>query len=115
MDKLYHSIREVASLLGEPEPTLRFWESEFPDLISPRRNDRGVRFYSGADIENVRLVYYLLREKKLTLDGARQQLKNNKAEVEKKAKLIKHLKNIRGQLKELGDCLDMVDKQKHFG
>ncbi|MDR0744252.1 MAG: MerR family transcriptional regulator, partial [Tannerella sp.] len=64
--KMFYSIREVASDLDENESTLRYWEGEFRDVISPRRNDRGVRFYSEKDVNDVRLIKYLIRDCGLT-------------------------------------------------
>ena len=108
--KLYYSIKEVAASLGEPESTLRYWEDEFPDVISPNRNDRGVRFYKDSDIENVRMVRYLIRDCGLTLDGVRKKLKNNKDATIKKAKVILRLKNIKAELKAFSEALGEADK-----
>ena len=109
--KMYFSIKEVASLLSESEPTLRYWEGEFQDVISPNRNERGVRFYSERDIEDIRLVKYLVRDCGLTLEGARKKLKNNKDSAERQAKIVSHLKNIRAEAKALGEALDKIEKK----
>lgn len=112
--KMYYSIKEVASLLGEAEHTLRYWEGEFQDVISPRRNNNGVRFYTEKDIEDVQLIKYLIRDCRLTLEGARKKLKNNKEVAVRQAKVINHLKNIRTELKVLSDAMDEVEKMKRF-
>ena len=111
MTKLYYSIKEVSEQLDESEPTLRYWEGEFQDVISPNRNERGVRFYSEKDIENIRLVKYLIRDCGLTLEGARKKLKNNKDSAERQAKIVNHLKNIRAEAKALGEALDKIEKK----
>jgi DNA-binding transcriptional MerR regulator len=111
--KMFYSIKEVAIVLEESEPTLRYWEKEFQDVISPRRNERGVRFYSEKDIHDVRLIKYLIRDCGLTFEGARKRLKNNKESAVKQAKVMQHLKQIREELKALNEALDEVEKRKY--
>ena len=113
-NKIYFSIKEVASLLKEAESTLRYWEKEFQDVISPKRNDGGVRFYSEKDIEDVRLVKYLIRDCGLTLEGVRKRLKNSKDSTLRQVKAIRHLKNIRAEIKALGEAMDEADKIKRL-
>jgi DNA-binding transcriptional MerR regulator len=104
--KIYFSIREVSEMVGEVESTLRYWEGEFQDIISPKRNEGGTRFYAEKDIDDIRLVQFLLRDRKLTIEGARKILKNNKEPAAKQAKLMKHLRHIHGELKELLKSFD---------
>ena len=75
--KLYYSIAEVADMFGVNASLLRFWEKEFPQ-ISPRTTGRGIRQYRKEDVETIGLIYHLVKEKGLTLPGARQRLKDNK-------------------------------------
>ena len=110
-EKKTFSIREVADLLKENEHTLRYWESEFPELIEPRRHKRGVRAYQESDIDDLRLVKYLVRDCGLTLDGARKKLKNNKEEEVKKAKIMHRLRSIREELKGLRDAMREAERQ----
>ena len=115
-EKLYYSIKEVSELLKEPESTLRYWEKVFPEFIHPSRKDQGlgvktgVRYYSEKDVEDVRLIQYLLRDCGLTLDGAHLRLKNNLEGAAKHAKLLFRLKNIKADLKALGEAMDHVAK-----
>ncbi|MBQ3950545.1 MAG: MerR family transcriptional regulator [Bacteroidales bacterium] len=76
--KLYYSIGEVAEMLGVNTSMLRFWETEFKEL-RPAKNKRGTRSYTQQDIDLLRRIHYLTKECGLTLDGARQQLKSDKA------------------------------------
>ena len=76
--KLYYSISEVADMFHVSETLLRYWEREFPTFITPRKSGRQIRQYTEENIEQVRLVYHLVKEKGMTLQGARQTLKNNK-------------------------------------
>ncbi|MDR2148477.1 MAG: MerR family transcriptional regulator [Tannerella sp.] len=110
MEKMYYSIRETAEIVGEAESTLRYWESEFQDIISPKRNEGGTRFYAEKDMEDVRLVQFLLRDQKLTLDGARNALKNNRDDAVKQAKMMWHLQRIRSELLALRKAFDEAEK-----
>lgn len=113
--KMYYSIKEVASLLGEAEHTLRYWEGEFQDVISPRRNERGVRFYTEKDIEDIQLIKHLIRDRRLTLEGVRKKLKNNKDVTARQAKVVYRLRNIRAELKALGEAMDEAEKMNGMG
>ncbi|MDR0349320.1 MAG: MerR family transcriptional regulator [Tannerella sp.] len=110
--KVFYSIREVARQFGLNESTLRFWEKEFEE-ISPRKNEKGTRYYGKEDIEMIRLIYHLVRERGLTLAGARQKLKENKdlainqAEISNRLKIIRHeLVSLIDAIKELGDNIE---------
>jgi DNA-binding transcriptional MerR regulator len=107
-----YSIKKVASTLEETESTLRYWEGEFPDVISPRRNKRGVRSYSEKDMDDIRLIKYLIRDCGLTLEGVRKRLKNNRESAEKHAKVVAYLKNIRTGLKSIQKALDEAEKTR---
>ena len=110
--KLFYSIKEVASLLNEPESTLRYWEYEFPEIIKPTRNERGVRFYKESDIDDVRKIHYLIRDCRLTLDGVRKKLKTDYESVEKQAKVVIKLKKIKTELKGLIDAFNKAEKMQ---
>jgi len=105
-EKRYYSIKEVAQMVGASEPTLRYWESVFPDTITPRRNEHGARFFTEHDIDNVRLVKHLLRDCKLTIEGARKRLENDMEEAKRNAKLLTRLRNIRKTLRELQHAME---------
>ena len=76
MSKLYHSISEVSNILGLKQYVLRYWETEFPS-IKPDKNRAGNRVYKKKDIDNFKIIQKLLHEKKYTIKGARQYLKDN--------------------------------------
>ena len=71
--KLYYSVSEVAQMLGVSESLLRFWEKEFPQ-ITPKKAGRGIRQYRKEDIDTLKLIYHLVKEQGMTLQGARQRL-----------------------------------------
>ncbi|MDE7145724.1 MAG: MerR family transcriptional regulator, partial [Duncaniella sp.] len=63
-EKKYYKIREVAEMLGIPASTLRFWEKQFT-IIKPHRNEKVTRFYTPKDVETIRMVHFLVKEKGL--------------------------------------------------
>lgn len=75
-DKMYYTISEIAEMFNVNQSLIRFWETEFPRFIKPKRNKRGVRYYTPNDIENIRKILYLVKEKKYTLKGAKAALKD---------------------------------------
>ena len=108
----YYTIGDVAEDFGVNESTLRYWEDEF-DIITPRRSSRGVRFYNQEDIDNVRLVYYLLKEKGLTLAGAKKQLRENRSGVIRSNEIISRLKSVREELCGIRNELAKIDVSGH--
>lgn len=106
--KLYFSIREVAEMFNVRESTLRFWEKEF-ETIRPKTNAKGVRFYKQDDIEAVRLIHYLVKERGMTLAGARQKLKDNKDNTIKQGEIVHKLKLIKEELLSLKAAFDAID------
>lgn len=103
LDKKYYKISEVAELLDLPASTLRFWESRF-SIIKPKRNDKGTRFYTPADIEKLRMVTYLVKEKGLKLEAAEEQIRHNHSGVSRHSKAVERLHNIRATLQSLLDA-----------
>ncbi|MEY8706483.1 MerR family transcriptional regulator [Bacteroides faecichinchillae] len=106
--KLYYSIAEVADMFGVNPSLLRFWEKEFPQ-ISPRTSGRGVRQYRKEDVETIGLIYHLVKEKGMTLPGARQRLKVNKETTIKNYEIINRLKGIKEELLAIKRELDGRD------
>ena len=105
--KLYYSIGEVARMFNVNESLLRYWEKEFP-MISPKKAGGNIRQYRKEDIENIRLVYHLVKVKGMTLQGARQRLKVNKEKTIQTAEVISRLKDIREELVKLRKSLDYL-------
>lgn len=103
--KLYYSIAEVADMFGVNPSLLRFWEKEFPQ-ISPRTSGRGVRQYRKEDVETIGLIYHLVKEKGMTLLGARQRLKDNKETTIRNYEIVSRLKEIKEELLAIKRELD---------
>ena len=97
--KLYYPIGTVAEMFKVNQSLIRFWENEF-DILKPRKNGKGDRLFRPEDVKNLKLIYHLLRERKYTIEGAKEFLKNSKKADEKFA-LIESLKKIKSFLLEL--------------
>ncbi len=104
IEKLYYSIGEVAELFNVAPSLIRFWESEF-DIIKPKKNRKGNRQFTKEDIDNVRTIYHLVKEKGFTLNGAKDMLKNDVQGVKDKMEMIDSLKKIRKFLTDLSQEL----------
>ena len=103
--KLYYSIGEVAEMFGVNESLLRFWEREFPQL-NPQKAGRGIRQYRKEDIETLKLIYYLVKERGMTLPGARQRMKDRRESTLRNFETVERLKAIREELIGMRDALD---------
>ena len=107
LTKNYYKIGEVAEILGIPASTLRFWEKEFT-IIKPKRNSKNTRFYTPEDVETIKMVYYLVKEKGLKLDAAQQQIRVNRHNVSQRSEVINRLKSVRNQLQDLLDAINKI-------
>ncbi len=83
---------------------IRFWENEF-DILKPRKNKKGNRLFTKADIENLKIIYHLVKERKFTLDGAKKKLKDNKSDTIQQIEMVNSLKKIRSFLLEMKEGL----------
>ncbi len=93
-NKLYYSIGEVSEILGVNASLIRFWEKEF-SIINPKKNKKGNRLFTQKDIENLQLIYHLVKEKGFTLEGANAQLKQKGDSLHKEAEMLQSLKIIK--------------------
>ena len=104
IEKLYYSIGEVAELFNVAPSLIRFWESEF-DVIQPKKNRKGNRQFTKEDIDSVRTIYHLVKEKGFTLQGAKEMLRNDTKAVKDNMGMIVALKRVRVFLVELREKL----------
>jgi DNA-binding transcriptional MerR regulator len=103
--KLFYSIGEVAQEFGVNESLLRFWESEFPN-IAPKKNARGVRMYTKEDIEEIRLVYNLVKVRGMKLSAAQKTLSTKRGVAQDTAQALDQLIQVRAELVELRKLLN---------
>ena len=94
IEKQYYSIGEVAAMFEVAPSLIRFWETEF-DVLKPRKSKKGNRLFSPKDIENLRLVYHLVKERGFTIQGAREVLKNQSVQIKDKVEIIQSLEKVR--------------------
>ncbi len=104
IEKLYYSIGEVAEIFTVAPSLIRFWESEF-DIIKPKKNRKGNRQFTKEDIDNVRTIYHLVKEKGFTLQGAKEMLRNDSQSVKDKMEMLDSLRSVRNFLLELREKL----------
>ena len=100
LSKQYYKIKEVAEILDVPQSTLRFWEKEFP-MIKPIRSSHNIRYYRPQDIEQLRIIHYLIKDKGLKIEAAIEQLRSNKHNVSRRVEIIDRLKSVRSELANL--------------
>lgn len=104
IEKLYYSIGEVSEMFSVAPSLIRFWESEF-EIIQPKKNRKGNRQFTKEDIDNVRTIYHLVKEKGFTLQGAKEMLKNDSQSVKDKMEMLDSLRRVRQFLSEVRDKL----------
>ena len=100
VEKLYYSIGEVARMFDVNTSLIRFWEKEF-DIIKPKKNKKGNRLFTQKDIDNFHIIYHLVKEKGMTLKGAKKKMKENKEDTEHNFEIIRSLENIKEMLTDL--------------
>jgi len=101
-DKLYFSIGEVSEIFAVNPSLIRFWEKEF-DILKPKKNRKGNRLYSQKDLENLKNIYILVKERGFTLEGARKKLKEKTTDTDTTGEVIARLKNVKEHLLKLSE------------
>lgn len=104
IEKLYYSIGEVAEMFNVAPSLIRFWETEF-EGIQPKKNRKGNRQFTKEDIDQVKLIYHLVKEKGFTLMGAKEMVKSDSIGLHGRMEVIDSLKRVRKFLVELRDNL----------
>jgi len=104
VEKLFYKIGEVAEIFKVNVSLIRFWEKEF-DILKPKKNKKGNRLFTKKDVDNLTIIYHLVKERGFTLEGAKQKLKENKNDTIDNIKIVNHLKDIRGFLVKLREEL----------
>jgi DNA-binding transcriptional MerR regulator len=100
VEKLYYSIGEVAKMFDVNTSLIRFWEKEF-DIIKPKKNKKGNRLFTKKDIDNFHIIYHLVKEKGMTLKGAKKKMKENKEDTEHNFEIVRSLEQIKEMLTDL--------------
>ncbi len=100
--KIYYSISEVAEMFNVNASLIRYWEKQFK-ILKPQKNKKGNRFFTKDDIENFKLIYHLVKEKGLTLEGAKKKIKENKEGTINNYNIVQRLQSIKNELIAIRD------------
>ena len=111
--RLYYSIQEVADHFAVNVSLLRFWETKF-DNINPKKTKGGTRQYTKEDVMEIEIVYRLVKDKGLTLEGARQTLKTNKDDEDRRVEALQRLQSIKKELSFLEEEFDTLHQQQKY-
>lgn len=103
-ERIFHTIGEVAKMFKVNTSLIRFWEKEF-DILQPKKNKKGNRLFTRQDMDNLHIIFHLVKERGFTLEGAKKKLKQNKEEVVDSVEMVKSLKKIKGFLMEMKEVL----------
>ena len=104
MAKLLYSMGEVTEMFDVNASLIRYWESKF-DCIKPQKNKKGNRLFTQSDVENLKLIYHLVKEKGMTLEGANKAMKRRGGSVKRDVSILERLQNIRAMLVEVRESL----------
>ena len=105
-EKLYYSIGEVAEILGESTSLVRFWSDTFTDFVKPERNRKGNRRFHPSDVENLRIIHHLVKDQRMTLEGAASRMRVNKEGLDRRTEAVERLRGIRESLLEISQLLN---------
>lgn len=104
VEKLYYSIGEVASMFNVNTSLIRYWEKEF-DVLQPKKNKKGNRLFTSKDIDNIYIIYHLVKERGMTLKGVKKKLKENREDTINNVEVVKSLQNIKNLLIDIREGL----------
>ena len=102
IEKIYYSIGEVAKLFNVKTSLIRYWETEF-SILKPKKNAKGDRMFRQKDMQNLKLIYHLVKERWFTLEGAKKAIKKGDTQIIDKYEVIESLSRIKNFLTELRD------------
>jgi DNA-binding transcriptional MerR regulator len=104
ISKMYYTMGEVSAMFDVNQSLIRFYEKEF-DVLQPKKNKKGNRYFTPEDLENFKIIFHLIRDKGYTLNGAKDHLKNNMGDTRENQRVIDSLENIKKFLLEVRDQL----------
>lgn len=107
---MFYSMGEVSEMLDVKPSLVRYWEGQF-DVLKPKKNKKGNRLFSPEDVEMLKLIYHLVKERGMTLEGAKKSLKQNKKEISRDSELLERLQRVRSLLEEVREELKVGDQE----
>ncbi len=102
--KLFYTIGEVAKMFKVRTSHIRFWEKEF-DILKPKKNKKGNRLFTKEDLDNLHIIFHLVKERGFKLEGAKKKLKQNREEVVNSVEMVRSLKRVKEFLIEMKENL----------
>lgn len=99
-EKLYYTIGEVADIFKVNTSLIRFWEKEF-DVLTPKKNKKGNRLFTATDLDNLKLIFHLVKERGYTLDGAKKKISSDQRKLHEQMQVRDTLLKLRGLLEEI--------------
>jgi len=109
--KLYYSMGEVTEMFDVNASLIRFWESKF-DVLRPAKNKKGNRMFTPEDVGNLKLIYHLVKERGMTLEGAARCMKHNRKELVRESELLERLQRVRALLVQVREELKADGDEK---
>lgn len=107
--RLFYTMGQVCEMFDLPASTIRFWEKRF-NVLTPRKNAKGNRLFSPADVENLKLIYHLTKEKKMTLSGAETFIMQRRVAVKGEMNMVEILQKIRSTLVEIRQEVETAER-----
>lgn len=107
--RLYYTMGQVCEMFDLPASTIRFWEKRFK-VLDPRKNAKGNRLFTPSDVENLKLIYHLTKEKKMTLSGAETFMMQRRAAAKGEMSMVEILQKIRSTLVEIRQEIETTEK-----
>ncbi len=101
---MFYSMGEVSEMFDVNPSLIRYWESQF-DVLKPKKNKKGNRLFTPQDVETLKMIYHLVKERGMTLEGAKKSLKQNKGTISRDSELLERLQRIRALLVEVREDL----------
>lgn len=110
--KMYYTMGEVSEMFDVNSSLIRYWEKHFSNVIKPVRNKKGNRLFTPKDVENFKLIYHLVKERGMTLEGAKKSLKGGSVAVSRESELMDRLQTMRSLLLEVREALKQTDTEE---
>ena len=108
LTKRYYSIGEVADLFGVSSSLVRYWETEF-SFLNPQKNKKGDRRFTRENIEQLLIIYNLVKERGFTLEGAKQEIRENKKKLKSRQELLRRLNSLKSRILSLRDRINQEE------
>jgi len=104
-DKLYYSIGEISDMFGVSKSLVRYWETEF-SILKPHKNSKGDRRYTKENIDQLQLIFDLVKNRGFTIEGAKNEIKQNKDLIKQRQAVLQKLINLKAEMQKLKDSLE---------